>query len=43
MPVEAAAAAGSFIVLFVAWVVIPSHLRKRHAAKTEDETPKQSV
>lgn len=43
MSVEAAAAVASFVGLFVAWVVLPSRLRKKHTAKAEVESPKKSV
>jgi hypothetical protein len=35
MSIQAIAAIASFVVLFAAWVVIPSQLRRRHAGKTE--------
>jgi len=31
-------AAIAFVVLFIAWVVVPSRLRKKHVSKAEDET-----
>ena len=40
MPVEAILATASFIGLFTAWVILPSRLRKRRAAKKEDDTCK---
>lgn len=43
MSVEAIAAAASFVGLFVAWVVLPSRLKKKHASRAEDEVPKQSA
>lgn len=43
MSVEALAAVGTFVGLFMVWAVIPSRLRKKHASKAEDELPKQSV
>jgi hypothetical protein len=35
MSTQAIAAIIAFVVLFSAWVVIPSQLRKRHANKVE--------
>ncbi len=35
MPTEALFAAGSFIVLGLFWVVLPSVIRKRHESKVE--------
>jgi len=38
MPVEAIIAAVSFVVLFAVWVVVPTIIKKRHAAaETEAE------
>jgi len=37
MSVEAILAVASFVVLFGAWVILPSRLRKRHVEKTEEE------
>jgi hypothetical protein len=34
---SAIAAIVAFVVLFTAWVVLPSILKKRHAAKMGDE------
>jgi hypothetical protein len=33
MPVPAIAAIGMFVLLFVAWVILPSRLKKQHANK----------
>ena len=38
MSVQAILAAVTFVGLFVAWVIIPTQLRKRHASTEEDET-----
>jgi hypothetical protein len=35
MSVQAVAAIIAFIVLFSAWVIIPSQLRKHHAGKVD--------
>jgi hypothetical protein len=37
MSVQIIAAIASFIVLFIAWVVLPSRLRKHHASKVNTE------
>jgi hypothetical protein len=37
MSIQAIAAIASFIVLFTAWVVLPSRLRKHHYSKVEVE------
>jgi hypothetical protein len=37
MSIQAIAAIVAFVVLFSAWVVIPSQLRKHHAEKAEAE------
>jgi hypothetical protein len=37
MPVPAIAAIAVFGVLFVAWVILPSRLRKHHASKQNGE------
>ncbi|MEE8413999.1 MAG: hypothetical protein V3R96_05555 [Dehalococcoidales bacterium] len=39
MPLEAILAAVSFVGLFTAWVILPSHLKKRHLARENDDTP----
>jgi hypothetical protein len=28
----------AFVVLFAAWVIVPTMLKKRHAAKAEEES-----
>lgn len=38
MPAEAIFAALAFVGLFVAWVIVPSRLHKRHTSVTEEET-----
>lgn len=38
MPLQAILAAIVFVGLFVAWVIMPTQLKKRHAEKTENET-----
>ncbi len=38
MPVEAILAAVSFVGLFAAFVILPSRLQKRHAAREIDDT-----
>jgi hypothetical protein len=35
MSIQAVAAIIAFVVLFSAWVIIPSQLRKRHTSKVE--------
>ena len=37
MSVTAVAAIASFVILFAAWVVIPSQLKKRHENKVHTE------
>jgi hypothetical protein len=36
MPVTAIAAIATFVVLFSAWVIIPSRLKKHHDDKVEE-------
>ncbi|GEM_PF-1884199 len=38
MPVEAILAAVSFVGLFTAWVILPSRLQKRNAAREQENT-----
>lgn len=38
MSIEAILAAVSFIGLFTAWVILPSRLHKRHAAREQNES-----
>ena len=35
---EAALGAVAFVGLFAAWVILPSHLRKKHDVRAEGET-----
>ena len=37
MPSEAILAGVFFVGLFMAWVVAPTYIRRRHALKIEDE------
>jgi len=37
MPVSAIAAIAAFVVLFTAWVVLPSRLKKRHELREKEE------
>jgi len=43
MTVEAVAALASFAGLFVAWVILPSRLQKKHDTRFDDKTPEQPV
>ncbi len=36
MSVQIIAAIASFVVLFTAWVIVPSRLKKHHDSKTEE-------
>jgi hypothetical protein len=38
MSVQIIAAIASFVVLFAAWVIIPTQLKKRHENKAGSET-----
>ena len=40
MPSEAIFAALAFIGLFVAWVIVPSRLKKRHTSVAKEDRPR---